>query len=61
MTFQKKKGGGYVVTQNSDGSLDSNGSSDDGKKSIKKVLASITINNKPSIDMPHDKAYQGKI
>ena len=35
MTFQKKKGGGYVVTWDSDGSLDSDGSSDDGKKSIK--------------------------
>ena len=46
MTFQKKKkGGGYVVTWDSDGSSDS----DDGKKSIKKALASITINNKPSI------------
>ena len=43
MTFQKKKGGGYVVI------WDSDGSSDDGKKSIKKELASITINNKPSI------------
>ena len=38
-----------MVTWDSDGSLDSDGSSDDGKKSIKKVLASITINNKPSI------------
>ena len=43
MAFQKKKGGGYVVT------WDSDGSSDDGKKSIKKALASITINNKSSI------------
>ena len=44
MIFQKKKnGGGYVVT------WDSDGSSDDGKKSIKKALASIAINNKPSI------------
>ena len=44
MTFQKKnKGGGYVVT------WDSDGSSDDGKKSIKKALASIAINNKPSL------------
>ena len=43
MTFQKKnKGGGYVVT------WDSDGTSDDGKKSIMKALA-ITINNKPSI------------
>ena len=50
MTFQKKKkGGGYVVTWDSDGSSDSDDSSDDGKKSIKKALASITINNKPSI------------
>ena len=49
MTFQKKKGGGYVVTQDSDGSLDSDGQSDDGKTSIKKRLASIAINNKPSI------------
>ena len=32
-----------MVTWNSDGS------SDDGKKSIKKALASIAINNKPSI------------
>ena len=29
--------------------MDSDGSSDDGKKSIKKALASIAINNKPSI------------
>ena len=50
MTFQKKKkGGDYVVTWDSDGSLDSDGSSDDGKKSIKKALASIATNNKPSI------------
>ena len=49
MTFQKKKGGGYVVTWDSDGSLDSDDSSDDRKKSIKKALASIAINNKPSI------------
>jgi hypothetical protein len=49
MTFQKKKGEGYVVTWDSDGSSDSDDSSDDGKKSIKKALASIVINNKPSI------------
>ena len=50
MTFQKKKnGGGYVVTWDSDGSSDSDASSDDGKRSIKKALASIAINNKPSI------------
>ena len=50
MTFQKKKKGGrYMVTWDSDGSSDSDDSSDDGKKSIKKALASIAINNKPSI------------
>ena len=38
-----------MVTWDSDGSSDSNGSSDDDKKSIKKALASIAINNKPSI------------
>ena len=38
-----------MVTWDSDGSLDSDDSSDDDKKSIKKALASITINNKPSI------------
>ena len=37
MTFQKKKkGGGYVVTWDSDGFSDSANSSDNGKKSIKK-------------------------
>ena len=67
ITFKKKrKGRGYVVTWDSDGSSDSDDSSDDGKKSIKKALASIAINNKAlhlrhSIDMPHGKAYQGKI
>ena len=51
MTFmKKKKGSGYVVTWDSDGtSNDDDGSSDDDKKSIKKALASIAINNKPSI------------
>jgi hypothetical protein len=50
MTFQKKKkGGGYVVTWDSDGSLDDDDSSDDDKKSLKKALASIAIDNKPSI------------
>ena len=33
----------------SDGSSDSDSSSDDDKKSIKRALASIAINNKPSI------------
>ena len=50
MIFQKKKkGGGYMVNWDSDGSSNSDDSSDDGKKSIKKALASIAINNKPSI------------
>ena len=50
ITFQKKKkGGGYVVTWDSDGSLNSDDSSNDGKKSIKKAQACIAINNKPSI------------
>jgi hypothetical protein len=49
MTFQKKKGGGYVVTWDSDASSEDDDSSDDDKKSKKKALASIAINNKPSI------------
>jgi hypothetical protein len=50
MTFQKKKkGGGYVMTWDSDGSSNSDDSRDDDKKSIKKALASIAINNNPSI------------
>jgi hypothetical protein len=50
MTFQKKKKGeGYVVIWDRDGSSDSDGSSDVDKKSIKKALVSITINKKPSI------------
>ena len=48
MTFQNKKGGGYVVTWDSDGSSNDD-SSDADKKYLKKALASITINNKPSI------------
>jgi hypothetical protein len=38
-----------MVTWDSDGSSDSDDSSDDDKKSLKKALASIAINNKPSI------------
>jgi hypothetical protein len=51
MTFKKKMGSGYVVTWDSDDTSDDDddGSSDDDKKSIKKALASIAINNKPSI------------
>jgi hypothetical protein len=49
MTFIKK-GSGYVVIWDSDGtSDDDDGSSDNDKKSIKKALANITINNKRSI------------
>jgi hypothetical protein len=50
MTF-RKKGSGYVVTWDSDGSNDNDDddSSDDDKRSIKKALASIAIHNKPSL------------
>jgi hypothetical protein len=67
MTFTKKKmGSDYVVTWDSEDTSDDDGSSDDDKKSVKKALASITINNKPSIfDTPSSclmaKAHQGKI
>ena len=44
MTFKKKKGGSYVVSWDSDGS-----SSDDDKTTKKKALASIAINEKPSL------------
>ena len=44
MTFKKKKGGSYVVTWDSDAS-----SSDDDKTTKKKALASIAINEKPSL------------
>jgi hypothetical protein len=47
MTF-KKKGGPYVVIWDSDASIDDD-SSDDDKTSKKKALASIAINNKPSL------------
>ena len=53
MTFtKKKKGSDYVVTWDSDGTSDDedDDSSDDEKKtSKKKPLASIAINNKPSL------------
>ena len=44
MAFKKKKGGSYVVTWDSDAS-----SSDDDKTTKKKALASIAINEKPSL------------
>jgi hypothetical protein len=48
MTF-KKKGGSYVVTWDSDASSSDDGDSDDEKTTKKKVLASIVINEKPSL------------
>jgi hypothetical protein len=45
---KKKKGESYVVTWDSDASTDDD-SSDDDKASKKKALASIAINNKPSL------------
>ena len=44
MTFKKKKSGSYVVTWDSDAS-----SCDDDKTTKKKALASIAINEKPSL------------
>ena len=44
MTFKKKKGGSYVVTWDSDAF-----SSDDDKTTKKNALASIAINEKPSL------------
>ena len=38
-----------MVTWDSDGSSNDDDSSDNDKKSLKKALASIAINNKPSI------------
>jgi hypothetical protein len=51
MTFKKnKKGNGYVVTWDSDGSNDSDDdSSDDEKNAMKKAFASIAISTKPSL------------
>jgi len=59
MTFQnKKKGGGYVVTWDSDASSNIDDSSDDDNKSKKKALASIAINNKPSLfDTPSNVSW----
>ena len=49
MTFKKKKGGLYMVTQDSDASSSDDDDSDDDKTTKKKALASIAINEKPSI------------
>jgi hypothetical protein len=49
-TFKmKKKGGSYVVTWDSDASSSDDDSSDDNKTTKKKALASIAINEKPSL------------
>ena len=50
MAFKKKKGGSHVVTWDSDASSsDDDNDSDDNKTTKKKVLASIAINEKPSL------------
>ena len=59
MTFQKKKGGGYVVTWDNDGSSDSDGSSDDDMKSIKKALASMpSTTSLPSSTLHRHASWQ---
>jgi hypothetical protein len=45
----KKKGGSYVVTWDSDASSSDDDSSDDDKTTKKKAIASIAINEKPSL------------
>ena len=49
MTFKKKKGGSYVVTQDSDASSSDDDESDGDKTTKKNALASIAINEKPSL------------
>ena len=49
MTLKKKKGGSYVVTWDSDASSSDDDDSDDDKTTKKKALASIAINEKPSL------------
>ena len=51
MTFKKKKkkGGSYVVTWDSDASSSVDDDSDDDETTKKKALASISINEKPSL------------
>ena len=50
MTFKKKKkGGSYVVTWDSDAFSSDDDDSDDDKTTKKKALASIAINEKPSL------------
>ena len=49
MAFKKKKGGSYVVTWDSDASSSDDDDSDDDKTTKKKALASIAINENPSL------------
>ena len=50
MTIKKKKGGSYVVTwEDSDASSSDDDDSDDDMTTKKKALASIAINEKPSL------------
>ena len=49
MTFNKKKGDSYVVTWDNDASSSDDDDSDDDKTTKKKALASIAINEKPSL------------
>ena len=49
MTFKKKKGGSYVVTWDNDASSSDDDENDDDKTTNKKALASISINEKPSL------------
>jgi hypothetical protein len=49
MTFKKKKGGSYMITWDSDASSSDDDDNDDDKTLKKKALASIAINEKPSL------------
>ena len=49
MTFKKKKDGSYVVTWDSDASSSDDDDSDEDKTTKKKALATIAINEKPSL------------
>ena len=49
MTIKKKKGGSHVVACGSDASLSDDDDSDDDKITKKNSLASIAINEKPSL------------
>jgi hypothetical protein len=49
MTIKKKKGGSYVVTWDSDASSSDEDDGDDDKTTREKALASIVLNEKPSL------------